>query len=90
MHSLAGSPILRLPESLTIMAAAEDPAKAELHNQMERLCDPTHSRTLPAGEFEGMFAEDGFRTALKIERDARLTLDDKIGYGSQARRLKMR
>jgi ubiquinone/menaquinone biosynthesis C-methylase UbiE len=63
------------------MVAAEDPAKAELHNQMERLCDPTHSRTLPASEFEGMFAEHGFRTALKVERDARLTLDDWIRFG---------
>jgi hypothetical protein len=28
-----------------------------------------------------MFAEHGFRTALKIERDARLTLDDWIRFG---------
>jgi SAM-dependent methyltransferase len=63
------------------MVASEDPAKAEFHNQMERLCDPTHSRTLPASEFEGMFAEHGFRTALKVERDARLSLDDWIRFG---------
>ncbi len=63
------------------MIASEDPAKAELHNQMERLCDPTHSRTLPASEFERMFTEHGFRTALKVERDARLTLDDWIRFG---------
>jgi len=63
------------------MVASEDPAKAELHNRMERLCDPTHSRTLPSSEFERMFAEHGFRTALKVERDARLTLDDWIRFG---------
>ncbi|MBV8359948.1 MAG: methyltransferase domain-containing protein [Deltaproteobacteria bacterium] len=63
------------------MVASEDPAKAELHNQMERLCDPTHSRTLPCSEFERMFSERGFRTALKVERDARLTLDDWIRFG---------
>jgi SAM-dependent methyltransferase len=63
------------------MVASEDPAKAEFHNQMERLCDPTHSRTLPASEFERMFAHHGFRTALKVERDARLTLDDWIRFG---------
>jgi len=63
------------------MVASEDPAKAELHNRMERLCDPTHSRTLPGSEFEQMFSEHGFRTALKVERDARLTLDDWIRFG---------
>jgi ubiquinone/menaquinone biosynthesis C-methylase UbiE len=63
------------------MVASEDPVKAEFHNRMERLCDPTHSRTLPASEFARMFAEHGFRTALKVERDARLTLDDWIRFG---------
>ncbi len=63
------------------MVASEDPAKAELHNQMERLCDPTHSRTLPCSEFERMFAEQGFRAAMKVERDARLTLEDWIRFG---------
>jgi len=63
------------------MVASEDPVKAEFHNRMERLCDPTHSRTLPGSEFERMFAEHGFRTALKVERDARLTLEDWIRFG---------
>ncbi|HJU10340.1 MAG TPA: methyltransferase domain-containing protein [Candidatus Binataceae bacterium] len=63
------------------MVASEDPAKAEFHNQMERLCDPTHSRTLPASEFERMFAEHNFRLALKVDRDARLTLDEWLRFG---------
>jgi ubiquinone/menaquinone biosynthesis C-methylase UbiE len=63
------------------MVASEDPAKADFHNQMERLCDPTHSRTLPASEFERMFTENGFRIALRVERDARLTLEDWIRFG---------
>jgi ubiquinone/menaquinone biosynthesis C-methylase UbiE len=66
---------------ITDMVASEDRAKAEFHNQMERLCDPTHSRTLPGSEFERMFTEQGFRIALKVERDARLTLDDWIRFG---------
>jgi ubiquinone/menaquinone biosynthesis C-methylase UbiE len=61
--------------------ASEDPAKAEYHNQLERLSDPTHSRTLPASEFERMFAEYGFRVVMKVARDARLTLDDWIRFG---------
>jgi ubiquinone/menaquinone biosynthesis C-methylase UbiE len=63
------------------MVASEDPAKADFQNQMERLCDPTHSRTLPSSEFERMFAEHGFRIAMKVERDARLTLEDWIRFG---------
>jgi len=63
------------------MLASEDPTKAEFQNQMERLADPTHSRTLPASEFERMFAQEGFRTAMKVERDSRLTLDDWIRFG---------
>lgn len=63
------------------MVASEDPIKADLHNRMERLCDPTHSRTLAASEFERMFTEHGLRVALKVERDARLTLEDWIRFG---------
>jgi len=63
------------------MASSEDPERAAFHNQLERLCDPTHTRTLPVSEFEGMFAERGFRTVMKVARDARLTLDDWIRFG---------
>jgi hypothetical protein len=48
---------------------------------MERLCDPTHWRTLPVSEFEQMFVQHGFQTAMKVERDARLTLEDWIRFG---------
>lgn len=63
------------------MASSEDPEKAALQNELERLCDPTHGRTLPVSEFQRMFAEQGFRTAMKVERDSRLTLDDWIRFG---------
>lgn len=64
------------------MASSEDPEKAAFQNQLERLCDPTHGRTLPVSEFQRMFAEHGFRTAMKVERDSRLTVDDWIRFGS--------
>jgi ubiquinone/menaquinone biosynthesis C-methylase UbiE len=63
------------------MTSSEDPERAAFHNQLERLCDPTHSRSLPASEFEAMFAEHGFRTVMKADRDARITLDDWIRFG---------
>jgi len=62
------------------MTASEDPAKAALHNELERLADPTHARTLAASEFETMFAAHGFRSLMKIARDARTTLDEWIGF----------
>ena len=62
------------------MTASEDAAKAALHNELERLSDPTHARTLAASEFERMFAAHGFRTVMKIARDARTTVDEWIGF----------
>jgi SAM-dependent methyltransferase len=63
------------------MTAPEDPQQAELHNQMERLCDPTHARALPASEFEQMFAASGFRLAMKVARDSRIAVDDWVSFG---------
>ena len=63
------------------MTAPEDPQQAELHDQMERLCDPTHARALPASEFEQMFAASGFRLAMKVARDSRIAVDDWVSFG---------
>jgi len=62
------------------MTASEDRAKAALHNELERLADPTHARTLAPSEFESMFAANGFRLVMKIARDSRTTLEDWIGF----------
>jgi ubiquinone/menaquinone biosynthesis C-methylase UbiE len=62
------------------MTASEEASKAELHNELERLADPTHSRTMAPSEFESMFAANDFRTVMKIARDARTTLDEWIGF----------
>lgn len=63
------------------VTAAEDPSKAALHNELERLCDPTHARTLAASEFERMFAAYGFRVAMKIARKARTTAENWMRFG---------
>jgi SAM-dependent methyltransferase len=62
------------------MTASEDQAKAALHNEIERLADPTHARTLADSEFDALFAAHGFRTVMKINRDARITLDEWLGF----------
>jgi ubiquinone/menaquinone biosynthesis C-methylase UbiE len=64
------------------MTASENAEEAEFHNQMERLCDPTHARTLAASEFERIFADNGFRITMKIARDSRITLDDWLCFGA--------
>jgi ubiquinone/menaquinone biosynthesis C-methylase UbiE len=63
------------------MAASEDPEKAAFQNELERLSDPTHGRTLPISEFLQMFEQHGFRTVMKVERDSRLTVDDWVRFG---------
>ena len=62
------------------LLSADDPEKSELHNRMERLSDPTHARALPPGEFEAMFAAEGFRIAMKIVRETRAGFDDWISF----------
>jgi ubiquinone/menaquinone biosynthesis C-methylase UbiE len=64
------------------MTASDDPEEAEFHNRLERLCDPTHARTLAASEFERMFGEHGFRISMKIARDSRITLNDWVKFGA--------
>ena len=54
--------------------SAEDPAKAALHNEIERLCDPTHARALSESEFERLFADLGLAVAFK----GRATIDYSV------------
>jgi ubiquinone/menaquinone biosynthesis C-methylase UbiE len=63
------------------MTSSEDPEKAALQNELERLSDPTHGRTMPISEFLQMFTDHGFRTAMKVERDSRITVDDWVRFG---------
>jgi ubiquinone/menaquinone biosynthesis C-methylase UbiE len=64
------------------VTASEDPARAALHNELERLCDPTHVRMLAASEFERIFAAAGFNVAMKIERQSLSTVEEWTSFGS--------
>jgi hypothetical protein len=64
------------------VTASEDPAKAALHNQLERLCDPTHVRTLAASEFERIFTAAGFTVAMKIARQSLSTIEEWTSFGA--------
>jgi ubiquinone/menaquinone biosynthesis C-methylase UbiE len=64
------------------ITASEDPAKAALHNELERLCDPTHVRALAASEFERIFAAEGFTIAMEIARQSISTVEEWTSYGA--------
>src|SRR5205823_14758678 len=63
------------------MLASEDPAKAEYHNRMERLCDPSHARALPGSEFDKMFAAAGLRVVINRARETGYSLSDWLDHG---------
>jgi ubiquinone/menaquinone biosynthesis C-methylase UbiE len=64
------------------VTASEDPTKAALHNELERLCDPTHVRMLAASEFERIFAAQGFTVAMKIARQSLSTVEEWTSFGA--------
>jgi ubiquinone/menaquinone biosynthesis C-methylase UbiE len=47
------------------LVSSEDPAKAAVHNEIERLCDPTHVRALTESELEALFTSYGLRVLFK-------------------------
>lgn len=63
------------------MVASEDPSKAEYHNRMERLCDPTHVRALPASVFERLFSDAGLAVALRPTTVLDYDVDEWIAHG---------
>jgi ubiquinone/menaquinone biosynthesis C-methylase UbiE len=59
----------------------EDPVKAEAHNAIERLCDPTHVRALPASEFERMFGNAGLELLLNPTLSMDYDLEEWMEHG---------
>jgi hypothetical protein len=66
------------------MVASEDPAKASYHNEIERLCDPSHARALPASEFERMFARMGLELTYKQTVKSTYSIEDWMAHGAPA------
>lgn len=67
------------------MLASEDPAQAEYHNRLERLCDPSHARALPASEFEQIFAGQRFGVVYKQTRKTTFNMEEWITHGAPSR-----
>ena len=64
------------------LLGSEDTAQAELHDQIERLCDPTHVRALPVSEFSGLFADAALTTLHDIRSTVDYELNEWIAHGA--------
>lgn len=64
------------------LLGSEKPEQAELHDRIERLCDPTHERALPASELGRLFAEAGLAAARDIRSSLDYDLDEWIAHGA--------
>src|SRR5262249_17449416 len=63
------------------MLGSEDPARAARHDAIERLCDPTHVRAIPASEWRALFAAAGLETARENAGEMAYDLDEWMAHG---------
>jgi ubiquinone/menaquinone biosynthesis C-methylase UbiE len=64
--------------------SSEDPAKAALHNEIERLCDPTHERALAERELRDMFAGLGLSVAFRGHSTIDYSVAEWMSHGGPA------
>jgi SAM-dependent methyltransferase len=57
------------------MVSPDDPALAETYNQLERLRDPSHVRSLAADELVRLMQETGLEIVHRASRDVEVDLD---------------
>jgi ubiquinone/menaquinone biosynthesis C-methylase UbiE len=63
------------------MLTSEDPSKAEYHNRMERLCDPSHVRALTGAQFAQLFADRGLRVRFEAQVPIDMDFDEWLDHG---------
>jgi ubiquinone/menaquinone biosynthesis C-methylase UbiE len=63
------------------MLTSADPAKAEYHNRMERLCDPSHVRALTGAQFAQLFAAGGLAVHFQAEVPIDMELEEWLAHG---------
>ena len=64
------------------LLGSEDAEQASLHDRIERLCDPSHERALPASELERLFCEARLRVVRKLDGALDYDLDEWIAHGA--------
>jgi ubiquinone/menaquinone biosynthesis C-methylase UbiE len=61
--------------------SSEDPAKASLHNEIERLCDPTHARALSDSELERLVERFGLSVSFKAHSTIDYSVAEWMSHG---------
>jgi ubiquinone/menaquinone biosynthesis C-methylase UbiE len=64
------------------LLGSEDTRQAEVHDRIERLCDPTHVRALPESELTRLIADAGLTIAHRIRSTLDYDLDEWIAHGA--------
>jgi|SRR5271166_202161 len=67
------------------MIGSENQQFADYHNRVERLCDPSHARAIPASEFERMFAENRLVVLSRFQRETSYGLSEWMAHGGPSR-----
>ena len=63
------------------MLTSADPARADYHNRLERLCDPSHVRALTASQFEQLFAAGRLTARFQAEVPIDIELEEWLAHG---------
>jgi SAM-dependent methyltransferase len=63
------------------LLGSEDAAQAELHDRIERLCDPTHVRALPRSEFEQLIRGQGLELVRAPSGEMHYDVEEWIAHG---------
>lgn len=63
------------------LLGSEDPAQAEHHDHVERLCDPSHARAVPLSEFERCFAAHGLELVRRPTSELHYDAEEWIAHG---------
>lgn len=63
------------------LLGSEDPAQAQRHDEVERLCDPSHARAVPLSEFERGFAELGLELVRRPTGELHYDAEEWIAHG---------
>jgi len=63
------------------MLTSEEPAKAEYHDHLERLCDPSHVRALTVTVFERLFEARGLTVRFRAEVPIDMEFEEWLAHG---------
>jgi len=70
------------------MLGSEDPERAAMHDRIERLCDPTHERALPASALLRIFEDAGLIVVREIDAEMSYELDEWMDHGAPAQHVR--